>query len=474
MNFKLILNTISTAATLFLCGSCSNSDTLDSPNNIEIPSNPPIPDNPENNFSDSQIIEMTQKDVLKYFWDYAQTNSKLARERYHTDNPGQDANVVTTGGSGFGLMTILVGIKNGYISQTDAVSRLTIALDFLKTANRFHGAWPHWINGTSGNVIPFGEKDNGGDLVETAFLAQGLICVREYFKNSTNSTELALAQQADELWKGIEWNWYTKNPAAPNKLAWHWSPDYEWQLNHQLQGYDETLITYVLAAASPTYSISKSVYQNGWARNGAIKSSSSQYGIPLVVNHNGATGTVGPMFWAHYSFLGLDPRGLTDDYVNYGDATTNHAKIMYEYCVRNPKSWQGYNSKSWGLTASYSRNPSTGGDDYVAHQPNKDLGIISPTAAISDLPYTPTESMNFLRFLYNENYSKYIGVAGPYDAYSIQYNWVTPRYLAIDQGTIAPMIENHKNQFLWNLFMNAPDVRQGLIKLGFHSSTHGF
>ncbi len=200
---ELRLNTISTAATLLLCGSCSNRDTLDSPNNIEIPSNPPIPDNPENNFSDSQIIEMTQKDVLKYFWDYAQTNSKLARERYHTDNPGQDANVVTTGGSGFGLMTILVGIKNGYISQTDAVSRLTIALDFLKTANRFHGAWPHWINGTSGNVIPFGEKDNGGDLVETAFLAQGLICVREYFKNSTNSTELALAQQADELWKGI-------------------------------------------------------------------------------------------------------------------------------------------------------------------------------------------------------------------------------------------------------------------------------
>lgn len=466
--FKKVFSKITILASAVLFYSCSSSSDWDVNN-----SSVGTPQNPATVYTDAQIVEMAQKDALKYFWDFAQTNSKLARERYHTDNPGQDANVVTTGGSGFGLMTILTGIKNGYIPQQEAVTRLTTALDFLKTANRFHGAWPHWINGTNGNVIPFGTVDNGGDLVETAFLAQGLICVREYFKNSTNASELTLSQKADELWKGIEWNWYTKNPKAPNSLTWHWSPNYEWQLNHQLQGYDETLITYVLAAASPTFPIEKVVYQNGWARNGAIKTSGSQFGTPLVVNHNGATGTVGPMFWAHYSFLGLDPRGLTDEYVNYGDATTNHAKIMYEYCVRNPKSWQGYNSKSWGLTASYSRNQD-GTTGYSAHQPNNDLGIISPTAAISDMPYTPTESMNFLRFLYNENYSKYIGVAGPYDAYSIQYNWVTPRYLAIDQGTIAPMIENHKNQFLWNLFMNAPDVRQGLLKLGFHSSIHGF
>lgn len=470
MSFKFILNTFLLTATLLLCGSCSNGDSVDSPTNIEIPNNPNNPNIPENNFSDSQITEMVKKDALKYFWDFAQSNSKLARERYHTDNPNDDANTVTTGGSGFGLMTILVGIKNGYVSQADAVSRLTTALDFLQTANRFHGAWPHWINGTNGNVLPFSTMDNGGDLVETAFLAQGLICVREYFKNSTNSVELALAQKADNLWKGIEWSWYTK---GENTLYWHWSPNYDFQMNMKLQGFDETLITYILAAASPTYSINKSVYQNGWARNGSLKTASSQFGIPLVVNHNDATGTVGPMFWSHYSFLGLDPRGLSDEYVDYGNATTNHAKIMFQYCMTNPKGWQGYSSKSWGLTASYSRNPD-GTTGYSAHQPNNDLGIISPTAAITNMPYTPTESMDFLRFIYNENYSKYVGVAGPYDAYSVQYNWVTPRYLAIDQGTIAPMVENHQTQFLWKLFMNASDVRQGLTKLGFHSTIYGF
>ncbi|MBW7674887.1 glucoamylase family protein [Chryseobacterium chendengshani] len=423
-----------------------------------------------NNYTDTQLVEMVQKDALKYFWDYAESNSKLARERYHTDNPAQDAHVVSAGGSGFGLMTILVGVKNGYVTKAEAVSRLTTALNFLQNANRFHGAWPHWMNGNNGQVIPFSPQDDGGDLVETAFLAQGLICVREYFKNSTDSAEIALSQKADTLFKGIEWSWYTK---GENTLYWHWSPNYNFQMNMQLKGFDETLITYVMAAASSTFTITKPVYQQGWARSGVIANAGSQYGFPLVVNHNGAVNTVGPMFWSHYSFLGLDPRGLTDDYVNYGNSTSNHAKIMYQYSVANPKGWQGYNSKSWGLTASYSRN-ADGSTGYSAHQPNNDLGIISPTAALSSMPYTPVESMNMLRFLYNENYSKYIGVAGPYDAYSVHYNWVTPRYLAIDQGTIAPMIENNKSQFLWQLFMNAPDIRQGLTKLGFHSTQYGF
>lgn len=449
---------------IFLCGSCSSDNTQ-----LQEPTND-IPSTPVNNYTDTQLLEMVQKDALKYFWDYAESNSKLARERYHTDNPGQDANVVSAGGSGFGLMTILVGIKNGYVTKADAVSRLSTALNFLQNANRFHGAWPHWMNGTTGQVIPFSPQDDGGDLVETAFLAQGLICVREYFKNSTDSAELALSQKADALFKGIEWSWYTK---GENTLYWHWSPNYNFQMNMQLKGFDETLITYVMAAASPTSTITKPVYTQGWARNGNIVNGGSVYGNSVVVAHNGAAGSIGPMFWSHYSFLGLDPRGLTDDYVNYGTATANHAKIMYQYSVANPKGWQGYNSKSWGLTASYSRN-ADGSTGYAAHQPNNDLGVITPTAALSNMPYTPTESMNMLRFLYNENYSKYIGVAGPYDAYSVHYNWVTPRYLAIDQGTIAPMIENHKNQFLWNLFMNAPDVKQGLIKLGFHSTQHGF
>ena len=419
--------------------------------------------------TDTEVLDQVQKDAIKYFWDYAETNSKLARERYITDNPGFDANIITTGGSGFGLMTLVAGIERGFVPRTEAVTRLTTALTFLDNADRFHGAWSHWINGTTGHVIPFGTKDDGGDIVETAFLCQGLITVREYFK-SGNSAEQALAAKADILWRGVEWNWYTK---GENAMYWHWSPNYGWDMNFKLEGYNECLITYILGVASPTHPIPVAAYDQAWARNGAITNGGAQYGIPVILNYNGATGNVGPMFWSHYSYLGLDPTNLSDKYADYWLLTQNHAKIMNKYCIENPKQWKGYSDKCWGLTASYSRNPD-GSTGYSAHQPLNDLGVISPTAALSSFPYTPAESMKFLHYLYDENKANYVGVAGPYDAFSLHYNWVTPRYLAIDQGTITPMIENYRSGLLWKLFMNAPEIKPGLVSLGFHSSKYNF
>ena len=429
----------------------------------------PIPPTIPTILTDEQVLDQVQKDAIKYFWEYAEPNSKLARERYHTDDPGNDANIVTTGGSGFGLMTLIVGIERGFIPRAEAVLRLKIALNFLEKADRFHGAWPHWMSGATGQVIPFGTKDNGGDLVETSFLCQGLITLREYFK-SGNTEEQALATKADVLWRGVEWDWYTK---GENTLYWHWSPSYAWQMNFKLEGYNECLITYVLASASPTHPISSAAYQQGWARNGAIVSLGSKYNLPIVLNYNGASGNVGPLFWSHYSYLGMDPSGLTDQYANYWTLTQNHSKIINQYCVANPSKWAGYSDKCWGLTASYSRNPD-GSTGYSAHQPLNDLGVISPTAALSSFPYTPVESMKFRHYLYDEKKSLYVGVAGPYDAFSPQYNWVTPRYLAIDQGTIVPMIENYRTGLLWKLFMQAPEPKVGLINLGFHSTKYGF
>ena len=451
---------------LTFCISCSSCDSKDD-NNINTDDNPHI--EPK---SEDELLDLVQKDAIKYFWDYAETNSKLARERYHTDDPSNDANIVTTGGSGFGLMTIIAGIDRGFIPRGEAVARLQTNLNFLENADRFHGAWPHWMNGTNGDVIPFGTKDNGGDLVETSFLCQALICIREYFKDG-NEEEQALAQQADALWKGVEWDWYTKG--GEHALYWHWSPEYEWEMNFKLEGYNECLITYVMAAASPTHPVGAEAYHEGWARSGNIVSGAQRYNLPVIFNYNGATGTVGPMFWAHYSYLGLDPRGLTDTYANYWDLVHNHAKIMYEFCVDDPYQWEGYGENCWGLTASYTRN-NDGSTGYSAHQPKNDRGVISPTAALSSYPYTPEESLKFLRYLYEdeENKSKLVGVAGPYDAFSPHYNWVTRRYLAIDQGTIVPMIENHRTGLLWNLFMQAPEVQQGLTELGFSSAQHGF
>ena len=426
---------------------------------------------PKSELTDNQLMDKVQSDALKYFWDFAEPNSFLGRERYHEDNiyPDNDKHVITTGGSGFGLMTILVGVDRKFIPRQEAVKRLTHIADFLEKADRFHGAWPHWINGETGKVVPFGKKDNGGDLVETAFLVQGMICVREYFKNG-NEEEKALAAKMDKLWKGVEWNWYTKG--GQKVLYWHWSPTYGWEMNFPLEGYNECLITYVMAAASPNYSIDYDTYNKGWTRNGTYLSDKEKYGLPMYVKHNGAEEYGGPLFWTQYSYLGLDPRNLSDQYIkNYFDLNRNQVLIDYKYCVENPKGWKGYGENYWGLTAGYSRNKD-GGVGYDAHFPQNDHGVINPTAALSSMPYTPKESMTFLRFLYEEK-PIFIGQAGPYDATSINYNdWFTPRYLAIDQGTIAPMIENYRSGLLWDLFMNAPDIRAGLKKIGFKSEKH--
>ncbi|MBF4488080.1 glucoamylase family protein [Flavobacterium sp. CSZ] len=421
--------------------------------------------------TDEELLSTVQKQTFKYFWDYAEPNSGLARERYHPDGvyPENDANIVTTGGSGFGLMALVSGMSQGYITKEQGVERLNKIADFLGKADRFHGAWSHWIDGNTGKVKPFGTKDNGGDLVETSFLVAGMITVREYLKDGSEN-EKAVAQKYDALWKGVDWQWYTNNK---NVLYWHWSPSYAWQMNFPLEGYNECLITYVLAASSPTHSIDAKAYHEGWARSGGIVSSKTKYNIPLVLKHNGAEEYGGPLFWAHYSYVGLDPNQLTDKYANYWDLNVNHTKINYEYCVENPGKVKGYGPDYWGLTASYSRNPD-GSIGYNAHFPTNDVGVISPTAAISSIVYTPKESMALIRNLYDNHREKTWGEAGFYDALSLgNNNWVAKRYLAIDQGPEVVMIENYRTGLLWKLFMNAPEVKQGLVKLGFKSGKYG-
>jgi hypothetical protein len=421
--------------------------------------------------TDEQLLDVVEKQTFKYFWDYAEPNSGLGRERYHPDGnyPENDAHIVTTGGSGFGLMALVSGIDRGYVTKEAAVERLDKIADFLAKAERFHGAWSHWIDGNTGKVKPFGTKDNGGDLVETSFLVAGMITVREYLKDGSQK-EKAVAQKFDALWKGVDWKWYTNNK---NVLYWHWSPSYAWQMNFPLEGYNECLITYVMAAASPTHSIDAKAYHEGWARSGGIVTSKTKYNLPLILKHNGAEEFGGPLFWAHYSYLGLDPNQLSDKYANYWDLNSNQVKIDYQYCIENPNNFEGYGADYWGLSASYSRNPD-GSVGYNAHMPNNDKGVISPTAAISSIVYTPKESIALIRNLYVNHKKDTWGEAGFYDAISLQNNWTAKRYLAIDQGPEVVMIENYRSGLLWKLFMNAPEIKTGLVKLGFHSSKYNF
>lgn len=396
--------------------------------------------------SDEELLTKVQSQTFKYFYDHAGPQCGLARER---NNSG---NVITSGGSGFGIMSLIVGIERSFITRDQGLERMEKILTFLEKADRFHGAYSHWMDDVTGDVIPFSTKDNGGDLVETSFLFQGLLTFRQYLDVNV-TRESAIIDRINVLWNDVEWDWYTRG--GQNVLFWHWSPNYNFEMNFALRGYYEAMITYVLAASSTTHTITKEAYHEGWMRSGGVKNGKQFFGITLPLGYDYG----GPLFFAHYSFLGLDPRNLQDSYANYWEQNTAHSLINYEHCVRNPRGHIDYHESAWGLTAS----DEPGG--YSAHEPTNDNGTITPTAALSSFPYTPEESMKALRYFYYILGDRLWGEYGFYDAYNVNDGWWANSTLAIDQGPIIVMIENYRTGLLWDLFMTAPEVQAGLSKL---------
>ena len=401
--------------------------------------------------TDDALLTLVQQQTFKYFWDFGHPTSGLARER------NTSGDVVTMGGSGFGIMAIVVGANRGFVTRAQALARMQIIVGFLKnTAQKFHGAFPHWMNGATGAVVPFSTQDDGADLVETSYLMEGLLTARQYF-NGAGTDETNLRNDINTLWNGVEWDWFRQG--GQNTLYWHWSPTYSWSTNMQVNGWDEALITYVMAASSNTHSIPKAVYDNGWAKNGQMKNGSSYYSIQLPLGPIEG----GPLFFAHYSFMGINPNNLSDAYAGYDVQNKAHSMINFDYCSANPNNYYGYSSQCWGLTAS--DVPS----GYDASSPTNDLGVIAPTAAISSLPYTPTQSMAALRFFYYKLGDKLWGQYGFYDAFNLDSPWFASSTLAIDEGPIICMTENYRTGLLWNLFMSCPEVKTGMKNLGFQS-----
>ncbi len=404
--------------------------------------------------ADTALLTLVQKQTFKYFWDFGHPTSGMARER------NTSGDVVTTGGTGFGIMAMLVAINRGFISRTDGLNRITTITNFLTTkCQRWHGAFSHWVNGATGATVAFG-NNNGADLVETSYLLEGLLSARQFF-NTTDANEKLLRDSINSIWNNVEWNWFTQN-GTQQSLYWQYNPSYTnsadvWSI--AINGWNEALITYVLAASSSTHPIAKNVYDVGWASSGKIKNGNSYYGITLPLGPSYG----GPLFFEQYSFIGINPTSLTDAYANYQTQAIAHTQINYNYCVNNPNQYAGYSNLSWGLTAS----DIEGG--YTASSPTNDVGVIAPTAAIASMPYTPVPSINALKFFYYKLGDKLWGNYGFYDAFNLTNPWFATSTLAIDEGPIICMIENYRSGLLWNLFMSCPEIKNGMKNLGFSS-----
>lgn len=428
--------------------------------------------------SDDRLLETVQRQTFRFFWHGAHPVSGLALERSNTvlaehywdyineawDEPnfsktvfGPDAGAI--GGTGFGIMSTIVAVERGWVGRDTAVRRLIKIADFLINADCFHGVYPHFMNGRTGKAIKFDRLDDAADLVETSYLLMGFLCVKEYFSKNI-PREVYLRKRIEQMWNAANWNWHTK---GENKLYWHWSPNNGFDMNFPIWGWNECLITYIMSASSPRHPIGKEVYDGSWAGSEGFKNGKTYYGYRLPL---GSYEKGGPLFFEQYTFMGIDPRNLKDSLNNdYFEQGRNHTLINRAYCIENPKHYKGYSQRCWGLTAGDSYK------GYVAHCPEVDFGVIQPTAAISSMPYTPTESMEALRYFYDDLGNKIWSKYGFVDGFSIHHNWYAKSHLAIDQGPIVVMIENYRTGLLWKLFMNIPDIQTGLKKLGFSFSS---
>lgn len=420
-------------------------------------------------FTDDELLTMLQEACFRYYWEGADPHSGMARENI----PGDDR-IVATGASGMGIGALIVGVDRGFITRDQGVERLTKIVAFLEHAQRYHGVWSHFMDGNSGKTLPvFGMYDDGGDLVETSFLMEGLLAARQYF-HGKSAAEQALYRRITALWESVEWDWYRDKPDSPF-LYWHWSPNWTWQIHHPLIGFNEVMITYLLSIASPTHGVPADMYYSGWASQseraqqyregwGGTKdgnhysNGNTYYGIKLDVG----VGTGGPLFFTHYSYFAFDPHALHDRYTSsYFDNNRNIALINRAYVIANPKHFPGYGPDAWGLTAS------DGPYGYVAHAPDKnnDKGTLTPTGALASFPYTPEASMLALKHYYRDLGSQLWGIYGLRDAYNIQLDWVSPIYMGLNQAPIVVMIENHRSGLVWKSFMTNPEIGEMLKKL---------
>jgi hypothetical protein len=419
--------------------------------------------------NDDELLTMLQEECVRYYWEGAHPKSGMTLENI----PGDDR-IVATGASGFGIMALIVGVERGFITREQGLERLTKITAFLKNAPRYHGAWSHFMDGATGKSLPvFDMFDNAGDLVETAFLMEGLLAARQYFRGSSER-EKKLYETISYLWSTVEWDWYRRSSQS-DALYWHWSPDFSWHINHRITGFNETMIIYLLAIASPTHGVPPELYYTGWA--GESKAavdyrkdwSNSEEGDRYVNGHSYegikldvGVGSGGPLFFAHYSYMGFDPH-FRDRYTNYFENNRNLALINLRYCIRNPKHYKGYGANCWGLTAS------DGSEGYGAHAPNPqdDDGTMTPTGALASFSYTPEASTSALKHFYRDLGNPLWDVYGPRDAFNLETDWYSPIIMGLNQAPIAVMVENYRTGLIWKLFMSNPEIEPMLHGIGF-------
>ncbi|RCR71009.1 Tat pathway signal protein [Larkinella punicea] len=414
--------------------------------------------------SSKRFLDSLQRETFLYFWELGDNPNGLIPDRYPSPS---FASIAATG---FGLTAYLVGVERGYVSRHQAAERTLRTLRFFnnapqstneKTATGYRGFFYHFLDMKTG--LRFKQVELSS--IDTALLLAGMLSSQTYF-NKNNVVEKEIRMLVDRIYRRVDWTWMqARKPLV--SMGWHPESGF---IQSDWKGYNEAMILYVLALASPTYPIGPEAW-TAWTATYEWK----EFKDYAHINFE-------PLFGHQYSHIWIDFRSIKDSYmrqrgIDYFENSHRATLANRAYCIENPGGFVGYETDLWGLTASDGpKDTLINGRQFFSYRARGaaatqivDDGTIAPTAAGGSMPFTPEESIRALQLMKYRYGKKIYGSYGFKDAYNLSYpgQWFDKDYLGIDSGPILLMTENYRTNQIWNLMMRNTIIRRGLLRAGF-------
>jgi hypothetical protein len=426
---------------------------------------PPPPPDPRVAWA---FLDTLEERTFRFFWERADPRTGLVPDRWPTPSFSSIAAV------GFGLTAYPIGVERGYVTRAEARRRVLTTLDFFLRAPQgpqaaggagHRGFFYHFLDMTTGRR--FGSVELS--TIDTTLLLGGVLFCQSYFDGDPPE-EQAVREKAEELFRRVDWRWAAVRPPL---VSMGWRPESGF-LDHDWRGYNEAMLLYVLALASPTSAVDESAWSE-WTRTYTWGTFQGQAHVAF-----------GPLFGHQYSHVFLDFRGIRDAYmrgrgIDYFENSRRATYAQRGYAALNPLGWKEYGPEVWGLTAcdgpadvrltvgARPRTFWTYSARGVSLEGIRDDGTIAPTAAAASLPFAPEIVLPALLEMRRRHGGALFSTYGFIDAFNPSFpgGWVDTDYLGIDQGPMLAMIENHRTGLVWRTLRRNPHVVRGLRRAGF-------
>jgi hypothetical protein len=396
--------------------------------------------------ADDALLEDLSKRSFMFFWEQADPNTGIVRDRARTNGSPVDGGARDVGSiasTGFGLTGLCIAAERGWVPRAEAIGRARTTLRFFaERITHEHGWFYHFVN------IHTGAREWSSELssIDTALLLAGVLTVRQCFGADGDVPRLA-----DAIYRRVDFAWMLNGD--PLVLSHGWKPESGF-LTSRWDHYCELMILYLLGIGSPTHPIPADSWR-AWRRPTVTFEQYSYVGGPP------------PLFVHQYAHAWVDFRGRRESdaaridwWQNSVTATRAHKAFVLSLASEFP----GYADNLWGITASDSRK------GYVAWGgPPRDKqidGTIVPCAAAGSLMFAPDITLPVIRDMRARFGDRIYGRYGFADAFHPTDGWVNPDVIGIDLGITLLAAENLRTGRVWTWFMQNKEIPDAMSRAG--------